>query len=51
MSRATGVMPPAPPLVPGTSTRTLRAVRGPICWTKTLSYFEGPGAGGAFIGM
>ena len=50
MSRATGTIPPAPPFVPGTSTRTVRARFGPSCFTKTRSYFAGPGPGGAFIG-
>ena len=50
MSRATGVMPPAPPCVPGTRTSTVRAFAGPSCCTKTRSYFAGPGPGGAFIG-
>ena len=43
MSRATGTMPPAPPFVPGTSTSTFRAASGPSCFTKTRSYFAGPG--------
>jgi hypothetical protein len=50
MSRATGVMLPAPPFVPGTSTSTLSAPAGPSCCTKTRSYFAGPGPGGTFIG-
>ncbi len=50
MSRATGTMPPAPPFVPGTSTSTFRAATGPSCFTKTRSYFAGPGPGGTFIG-
>ena len=50
ISRATGVMLPAPPSVPGTSTTTWSAPAGPICCTQTRSYFAGPGPGGAFIG-